>query len=177
MEEKEAKKLKDPAKVKDKEKDKEPKARKQDKKAEEILELKERLMRLQAEFENFKKRSRTELEDRSRYGTQELMTPLLSVVDNFERALAAKPEGEAAEAFANGVELIYRQLMEILGSQGLEKIQAKGEVFDPNLHQGVMNEPVEDEALVGKVTDEFQAGYTLNKRVIRHTMVKVGIKE
>ena len=184
MEEKETIKLKDPNEAKESKEtkkkhekhEKREKHEKQDKQNVEIQELKDRVLRIQAEFENYKKRSKGELEDMAKYGAQELVTPLLGVIDNFERAIATRPEESSLEAFYNGVEMIYKQLMEILSSQGLEKISARGEVFDPSYHQGVMNEPVDDEELVGKVTDEFQTGYTLNKKVIRPTMVKVGIK-
>lgn len=161
MEEKEAKK---------------PKIKRIDKKAEEILDLKDRMLRQQAEFENFKKRSKSELEDMARYGTREVIAPLLSVVDNFERAISKEPDGESYKAFYEGVVMIYKQMMEILNSQGLAKIEAKGQRFDPNCHEGVMNEPVSDEDLAGKVLEEFQTGYALNNKVIRPAMVKIGIK-
>lgn len=145
-------------------------------KNEEIKKLEEKLLRLTAEFENYKKRARTELENMGKYGTEELMLPLLMVVDNFERAVVQKPDETKIEAFYEGVNLIYKQLMEILEAQGLEKIKAQGEKFDPSYHQGVMNDVVEDEKLIDTVTEEFQTGYLLNKKVIRPTMVKIGIK-
>lgn len=163
-------------KTSDEKTSKKPKTKKNDKQAQEIGELKDKLIRLQAEFENYKKRSKTELEYMAKYGSQELMIPLLGVIDNFERALAVKPEKESVEKYAEGVELIYRQFMEILISSGLEKIEAEGQEFDPSYHHGVMNEVVEDESMINKVTAEFQKGYMLNKKVIRPTMVKVGIK-
>lgn len=155
---------------------KKPKFKKADKHAEEINELKEKHIRLQAEFENYKKRSKTELEDMAKYGAQELVVPLLGVIDNFERALSVKPDENSIETYVDGVEMIYKQFVEILCANGLEKIEAEGQKFDPGYHQGVMNEAVSDDELVDKVIAEFQKGYMLNKKVIRPTMVKIGIK-
>lgn len=155
---------------------KKPKFKKADKHAEEIEELKNKLIRLQAEFENYKKRSKTELEDMAKYGTQSLMVPLLGVLDNFERALAVKPDKDSIDKYVEGVEMIHKQMLEVLCAGGLEKIDAEGQTFDPGYHQGVMNEAVEDEDMVDKVIAEFQKGYMLNKKVIRPTMVKIGIK-
>jgi molecular chaperone GrpE len=155
---------------------KKPKVKKADKHAEELKELKDKIIRLQAEFENYKKRSKTELEDMAKYGSQEIMTPLLGVIDNFERALSVKPDINSIEKYTEGVEMIYKQLLEILCACGLEKIEAEGQCFDPGYHQGVMNEVVEDDEMVDKVVSEFQKGYMLNKKVIRPTMVKIGIK-
>lgn len=155
---------------------KKPKFKKVDKQAEEIEELKNKLIRLQAEFENYKKRSKVELEDMAKYGSQSLMVPLLGVLDNFERALAVKPDSDSIEKYIEGIEMINKQMLEVLCAGGLEKIDAEGQPFDPGYHQGVMNEVVEDEELVDKVIAEFQKGYMLNKKVIRPTMVKIGIK-
>ena len=173
LEDKENKKLKAES---HKDKKKKDLADKEEKKDEEIKNLQEKILRITAEFENYKKRSKVELENMGRYGAEELMLPLLLVIDNFERAIAQKPDAKKIEAFYEGVNLIYKQLIEILESQGLEKIQAKGEKFDPDYHQGVMNDEVDDEKLVGTVTEEFQTGYLLNKKVIRPTMVKIGTK-
>lgn len=152
------------------------KAKKIDKKAEEIAQLTDRLLRLQAEFENYKKRSRAELEDRTRYGIQEIMQPLLLVVDNFERALSHPPDEESIDSYTAGIEMIYKQFMETLGAQGLERMEPIGQPFDPIFHEGVMNEVVDEEGLAGCVTGELQSGYTLNNKVIRPAMVKIGIK-
>ncbi|MDD2371337.1 MAG: nucleotide exchange factor GrpE [Firmicutes bacterium] len=155
---------------------KKPKIKKSDKQATEINELTDKLMRIQAEFENYKKRSKTELEDMAKYGAQAIIVPLLGVIDNLERALAVKPDDVSSEKYFNGVEMIHKQFVEILKANGLEKIEAEGKNFDPGYHQGVMNEAVDDEELVNKVIAEFQKGYMLNKKVIRPTMVKIGIK-
>ncbi len=155
---------------------KKPKIKKADKHIEEIEALKDKIIRIQAEFENYKKRSKTELEDMAKYGSQEIMIPLLGVIDNFERALSVKADINSIEKYTEGVEMIYKQLLEILCANGLEKIEATGQSFNPGYHQGVMNETVEDDEMVDKVIAEFQKGYMLNKKVIRPTMVKIGIK-
>lgn len=148
----------------------------EDKKDEEIKNLKEKILRITAEFENYKKRSKIELGNMGRYRAEELILPLLLVIDNFERAMIQKPDVKKIDAFYDGVNLIYKQFIEILESQGLERILAKGEKFNPDYHQGIMNVEVDDEKLVGTVIEEFQTGYLLNKKVIRPTMVKIGMK-
>lgn len=179
MEEKKKKNLEDKENKKMKSeghKDKKKHEDKEDKNDKEIKNLQEKILRITAEFENYKKRSKVELENMGRYGTEELMLPLLLVIDNFERAIVQKPDAKKVDAFYKGINLIYKQLIEILESQGLEKIKAKGEKFDPDYHQGVINDEVDDEKLVGTVTEELQTGYLLNKKVIRPTMVKIGTK-
>ena len=142
---------------------------------ERYVELEEKFLRLQAEFENYKRRMQCDLEGMASYGACSIVTDLLPVLDNFSRALAHKPE-EKESAFYQGVEMIERQLLDSLEARGLEKIEAVGNPFDPEYHEGVMNEPVEDEDQVGLVLDELQPGYLFNKKVIRPSMVKVGVQ-
>ncbi|AMP20659.1 hypothetical protein AZF37_05220 [endosymbiont 'TC1' of Trimyema compressum] len=162
---------------KEKEVKKKPRLKKTDKKDKVIAELEEKLLRVQAEFENFKRRSKTELEEMARFGAENMVLQILPVLDNFERALKIKPTKETVDNFYVGMDMIEKQLLEALNCQGLEKIEAVGQEFDPNFHDGVMNEPVVDDALANTVIDELQTGYLLNKKVVRPSMVKVGIKE
>ena len=128
-----------------------------------------RYMRLMADFQNFKKRAAKEKTDLYQYANEKIVTDLLAVLDNFERAL----EQEVADSgFKEGMELIFKQMFDVLEKSGLAEIAALGEDFDPNFHNAVMTE-ASDEYESGKVSGVLQKGYTLNGKVIRPTMVKV----
>lgn len=143
--------------------------KKKDKSEQKVEELTDRLKRTMAEFDNFRKR--TEKEKSSMYiiGAKEIVEKILPVVDNFERGLAQAPEDDP---FAEGMKMIYRQMMTAFDEMGVKPIEAVGKEFDPNLHNAVMH--VEDES-VGEniVVEEFQKGYTYKDFVVRHSMVKV----
>ena len=127
------------------------------------------LKRLQADFENFRRRTRQEKEDLSVVVTQSLLKDLLPMLDNFERALTA--DKKDAEGFYTGVDMIYKQLAEVLKNHGLEVI-ATDVKFDPNFHQAVMR--VQDpEKEDDTIAAEFQKGYTVKGKVIRPSMVQV----
>jgi len=145
------------------------KKKEKDKKDQQIEELTDRLKRNMAEFDNFRKR--TEKEKASMYiiGAKEIVEKILPVVDNFERGLAQAPE---EDAFAEGIRMIYKQLMTTLEELGVKQIEAVGKEFDPNLHNAVMH--IEDEeAGENTIVEEFQKGYTYKDFVVRHSMVKV----
>lgn len=145
------------------------KKKEKDKKDQQIDELTDRLKRNMAEFDNFRKR--TEKEKASMYiiGAKEIVEKILPVVDNFERGLAQAPE---EDAFAEGIRMIYKQLMTTLEELGVKQIEAVGKEFDPDFHNAVMH--VEDEeAGENIVVEEFQKGYTYKDFVVRHSMVKV----
>lgn len=147
----------------------EEKQEKKDKKTGQIEELTDRLQRSMAEFDNYRKR--TEKEKASMYiiGAKEVVEKILPVVDNFERGLATAPEGDP---FAEGMQMVYKQLMAALSDMGVEPIDAVGKEFDPNLHNAVMH--VEDpEAAENTVVEELQKGYLYKEFVVRHSMVKV----
>ena len=126
-------------------------------------------IRLMAEFQNYKKRVAKEKQDLYSYANEKIVTELLTVLDNFERALAQEA---GDEGFKEGMELIFKQLGDVLEKSGLKEIEALGEDFDPNLHNAVMTEQT-DEYESGKVSGVLQKGYTLNGKVIRPSMVKV----
>ena len=135
-----------------------------------LKEKDDRILRLQADFENFRRRTAKEKEELAAVITQNLLTDLLPLLDNFERAMAV--EQSDVEAFQKGVEMIYTQLREVMVGHGLEGIEAEGKPFDPNLHQAVMrveNPDVED----GTITQVLQKGYQAKGRVIRPAMVQV----
>ena len=136
----------------------------------ELAEKENRYLRLQADFENFRRRTRQEKEELAAVVTQNLLKNLLPFLDNFERALAA--ENSDAESLRAGVEMMYKQLVEALKKEGLEYIETKGKLFDPNFHQAVMR--VEDaEKEDGAIVAELQKGYMVKGRVIRPSMVQV----
>jgi molecular chaperone GrpE len=137
-----------------------------------IEELTDRLMRTMAEFDNFRKRSEKEKSMMFDTGVKSFIEKILPIVDNFERGLGAITDKERESAFAQGIELIYRQLMTALEEMGVKPIDAVGKEFDPNLHNAVMHG--EDESLGENiVSDEFQKGYMYKDMVVRHSMVKV----
>ena len=143
--------------------------KKKDKFEQQVEELTDRLKRNMAEFDNFRKR--TEKEKASMYviGARDIVEKILPVVDNFERGLAQAPEDDA---FADGMKMIYKQLMTALDEMGVKEIEAKGKEFDPNLHNAVMHVDDENEG-ENIVVEEFQKGYKYKDSVVRFSMVKV----
>ncbi|MDP2727582.1 MAG: nucleotide exchange factor GrpE [Dehalococcoidia bacterium] len=128
--------------------------------------------RAQADFINYKRRIEQEKGDLTRFSNAMLILNLLPVLDDMERALATVPTAFAGLTWLDGLRLIYRKLLAILESQGLQPIEAEGKDFDPNLHEAVMHTEGED----GKVLQELQRGYKLHDRVVRPAMVTVGKK-
>lgn len=135
-----------------------------------LAESAERMKRLQADFENFRRRTRQEKEELSNMVVQDFIKDLLPMIDNFDRAMAA--EATDAAQFQQGVEMIYKQLDEVLKAKGLEKIETAEAKFDPNFHQAVMrveNPDMEDDT----IAMELQKGYMVKGKVIRPAMVQV----
>lgn len=149
---------------------------KQDKKAdaakEKIAELEDRVKRQLAEFENFRNRTEKEKQAMFETGARSVIEKILPVIDNFERGLATVPEDQQGDAFVDGMNKIYKQMMTELENIGVKPIEAVGREFDPNLHNAVMQ--VENEELEsGTVAQELQKGYTYRDSVVRHSMVSV----
>ena len=129
-----------------------------------------RMIRLQADYDNLRRRSRLEREELLKYGSEQLIKAILPVLDNFERALASA--GDGGEKFISGVEMIHRQLKEALHNEGVSSIPAVEEPFDPNLHDAVMQ--VEDSGKAeNTIVEELRKGYFFKGKVIRPAMVKV----
>lgn len=145
---------------------------KKDKKDEKIAELNDRIMRQMAEFDNFRKRTEKEKQQMYGIGAAEVVEKLLPVVDNFERGLAAMTEEEKETSFAQGIEMIYKQLMTALSDLGVTAIEAVGQEFNPDFHNAVMQAPSEDYES-GVITQELQKGYLYKEKVVRHSMVVV----
>ena len=136
----------------------------------ELEEQKDRYLRLQADYDNYRRRTQKEKSELSIQVTQDLIADLLPVVDNFERALAAT--GQDADSIRAGVEMVNRQFVSILEQNGLEAINTEDAQFDPNFHQAVMREDA-DGVEPETVTEVYQKGYALGARVLRPAMVKV----
>lgn len=133
-------------------------------------DLQDKLLRLQAEFDNFRKRTQKEKEDLINRATEEVVCKMLPVMDSFERGLSSGDSDP--ETVAKGLELIHRQFVDFLAQVGVENINACGCEFDPNMHNAVMRVESEEHA-DNTVVEELQKGYSLKGRVIRPSMVKV----
>lgn len=145
----------------------------------EISQLKEQLQeeenkyfRVLADYDNFKRRTTQEKEALQKYQSQRVLTSILPVLDNFERALMVEAKTDEAKSMMEGMDMIYRSLIDTLKSEGLVEIEAFDKEFDPNFHQAVMTDKDEDKPS-GIVLEEMQKGYILKDRVLRPSMVKV----
>lgn len=139
---------------------------------EQIDELNDRVVRQMAEFDNYRKRTDKEKQQMFETGAKSVIEKILPVVDNFERGLATIPEEEKGSAFAEGMSMIYKQLMSELEKMEVKPIEAVGKEFDPNLHNAVMH--IDDEAYgENEIVDELQKGYMYRDTVVRHSMVRV----
>lgn len=146
--------------------------RKKDKRDEQIAELQDKVTRQMAEFDNFRKRSEKEKAAMYSMGARDVLEKMLEVLDNFERGFDAVEEDDQDDAFVQGMQMVYKQMLEALEKLGVKPIEAVGQPFDPNYHNAVMHEDNE-EAGESEVVAEFQKGYMYHDDVIRHSMVKV----
>ncbi|MFJ5768551.1 nucleotide exchange factor GrpE [Psychrobacillus sp. NPDC093180] len=137
-----------------------------------LEEEQNKAIRLRADFENYKRRVQLDKEADYKYRAQSVLSDILPVLDNFERALAVETTSEEAASLAKGVEMVYRSLLDAVKKEGLEQIEAEGVPFDPNFHQAVMQEK-DDTKDSGIVLQELQKGYKLKDRILRPSMVKV----
>lgn len=149
----------------------------------EVLELKKqseeyynRLLRMQADFDNYKKRVARERDDMYNNALETLGSQLLPVVDNMERAVDAFRNDKLDEQYISGVAMVCNQIIDILGKNGIKEIEALDKDFDPNIHHAVMQVPGE-ETDENKVKEVLQKGYILGNKVIRPTLVKVSVKQ
>ena len=135
----------------------------------ELADTKDQLLRITAEYANFRKRSEKEKQDAYVFAKSETIKELLPVIDNLERALAS--ESEDYDSLKKGVEITFNSLVDTLGKLGVEIFGTPGEEFDPNLHNAVMH--IEDENYKnGEIVDVFQKGYKISDKIIRPAMVK-----
>lgn len=148
------------------------KEKKKDKKDEQIEELTDRLKRQMAEFENFRKRTDKEKSQMYAMGAKSIVEKVLPVIDNFERGLAAVPDEQKEDAFVDGMNKIYKQMMAMLEEAGVTPIEAVGAEFNPDFHNAVMH--IEDDSFGENIiAEELQRGYLYHDTVVRHSMVKV----
>lgn len=137
-----------------------------------LEEEQDRTVRLRADFENYKRRVQKDKEADYKYRAQSLLSDLLPVLDNLERALAVEATSEEAISLTKGVDMVYRSLVAAVEKEGLESVESEGKPFDPNLHHAVMQEKDENQDS-GIVLQELQKGYKLKDRILRPAMVKV----
>ncbi len=142
--------------------------------AAELDGLRQQLLRTHADFDNFRKRTRQEKEDLQRFATKKLLGELLPVADNFERAMASFNNSAGVEEVKTGLDMVWRQLLQVFQQNGVEAIDPRDLPFDPNYHEAVMQEPADGKE-VGIVTQVLQKGYVLHGKVLRPAMVKVTV--
>ncbi len=153
-------------------KEKKKKEKKQDAMKEKLDELEDRVKRQMAEFDNFRKRTEKEKSAMFETGARSVIEKILPVVDNFERGLASVPEEEKDGPIAQGMQMIYKQLITELENLDVKPIPAVGEEFNPEFHNAVM-QTESDELASGMIAQELQKGYTYRDSVVRHSMVAV----
>ena len=140
----------------------------------EVEKEKDQFLRLFAEFENYKKRTSKERLELYKTASQEVVTALLAVVDDFERALAEMKKSEKQDQL-QGIELIYNKLIDTLQNQGLAKMEvSQGDDFDAELHEAITQIPAPEDKLKGKIVDVVGTGYKLGEKIIRYPKVVVG---
>lgn len=140
----------------------------------EVAELKDKYLRLYADFENFRRRTAKEKLEMLSTANGDMIKAMLPIVDDFERAKVSFDSSTEIEALKEGVDLIYSKLYKTLEGKGLKPMQSKGEVFDAEIHESIAQFPAPTEDLKGKVIDEIEKGYFLNDKVIRYAKVIVG---
>lgn len=150
----------------------EPELCEEEKLRRQVAELEDRLLRTSAEFDNYKKRMARQYEDIIRSANDSLIMELLEIIDNFERALNHKDDNTSLEAFRQGTELIFNQMVNLLNKYDIQPIEAVGQPFDPNLHHAMLQVDT-DEYEENIVALEMAKGYRQGQRVIRHS--KVGV--
>lgn len=140
----------------------------------ELEELRDKFLRLQAEFDNFRRRTAKERQELFKTANQDLMVALLPVIDDFERAQSAIKDAQDVNAVREGVELVFSKLQNTLSQKGLKPMDAVGQPFDADLHEAITQIPAPTEEMKGKVIDQVEKGYYLNDKVVRFAKVVIG---
>jgi len=138
----------------------------------EAARLKEQWMRVAADFDNFRKRTRRDIEDARKAGREELLKDLLPVFDNLERAIHSAARAQDVKAVADGLSMVIKQFVDVLGRTGISKVPTTGTAFDPAIHEAIQQIETDDHA-VGTVVAEVQPGYVHGERLVRAAMVVV----
>ncbi len=136
-------------------------------------ELYDRLLRMTADFDNYRKRTERERRELSDAVAADLVRDVLPAIDDLERALAAPASDDSTPAYRRGVELIHRRLLDALRTRGVEPMDVLGKEFDPNWHEAVAHDPATDERREGEITAELRRGYRIGPRLLRPAQVKV----
>lgn len=157
-----------------KEKKKDPKDEKIQELGEQVDKLNDRYVRLQAEFDNYRKRTIKERADLLKTAGEDVLKDMLPVVDDIDRAVDTINEAEDIEAIKSGIQLIDQKFKEFIKQKGVEEIEALHQEFDTDLHEAMTKIPAQEEELKGKVVDVIQKGYKLNDKVIRFAKVVIG---
>ncbi|NQT77191.1 MAG: nucleotide exchange factor GrpE [Bacteroidetes bacterium] len=137
-------------------------------------ELNDKYLRLFSEFDNFRKRTQKEKLELFKTASEDVMTAILPVIDDFERAIKSTDDNGVDGNYKEGIELIYNKLINILKQKGLEQMSVLGEEFDTDFHEAITNIPAPEPGMKGKVVDEIEKGYKLNDKVIRFAKVVIG---
>jgi molecular chaperone GrpE len=140
----------------------------------ELTDARDKYLRLYSDFENFKKRVSRDRIEQSKMAGSDIFLAILPVIDDFERALKSFETAKEIGPVREGINLIYSKMKSITESKGLKAMDAKGKVFDADLHDAITNVPAPSEELKGMVIEEVERGYFLNDKVIRHAKVIVG---
>ncbi len=140
----------------------------------EIAELKDKNLRLRAEFDNFKRRTMREKIELMSTAAQDTLTAILPVLDDFDRAKKNADDDNSVEQFSEGVTLVYNKLWGVLGQRGLKRMESNGTEFDPELHEALTEIPAPTDDMKGKVIDTIETGFFLKEKLIRHAKVVVG---
>ena len=140
----------------------------------EVAELKDKNLRLRAEFDNFRRRTMQEMLEKRATAAQDTLTALLPVLDDFDRAKKNAEDEASVEQFSEGVLLVYNKLQTFLQKQGLVAMESTGEEFDPEFHEAITEIPAPTEEMKGKIIDTIETGYFLKEKIIRHAKVVVG---
>lgn len=140
----------------------------------ELAEVRDKYLRLFAEFDNFKKRTARERVDLIQTAAKDTLSAILPVLDDFDRAKQIIDKSEAKDPVSEGMLLAYNKLYAILKSRGLNEIESNGMAFDPEMHEAITEIPAPDDSLKGKVIDTIEKGYKLYDKLIRHAKVVVG---
>lgn len=140
----------------------------------EVLELKDKFLRLQAEFDNFRRRTAKERLELIQTASKDLVSNLIPVLDDFERATKNMETATDVQAIKEGIDLVYSKFYKVLEAKGLKPMNSTGEAFNPEIHEAITQIPAPSKNLVGKVVDEVEKGYYLNDTVVRFAKVVIG---
>ncbi len=137
-------------------------------------EMKDKYIRLSAEFDNYRKRSLREKMDLTKYASEDVLQSILPLYDDFERAMKSWDESTELDAVKQGLHLIYNKFYDFLKTKGISEIEAIGKELNTDIHEAITKTPVQDEKMKGKIVDVVQKGYMLNDKVIRFSKVVIG---